>query len=128
MASDLPSSSSDSAGTPATRRKLGIWMSIALVTGSMIGSGVFLLPASLAPFGWNAVAGWIITIAGALCLAHVLARLTAAADGPIGPAELVERSFGRYLATLDLTEDEARIAELREQLRRDLALAIERRA
>ena len=30
--------------------------------------------------------------------------------------ELVERSFGRYLATLDLAEDEARIAELREQL------------
>ena len=30
--------------------------------------------------------------------------------------ELVERSFGRYLATLDLTEDEARISELREQL------------
>ena len=30
--------------------------------------------------------------------------------------ELVERSFGRYLATLDLADDEARIAELREQL------------
>jgi superfamily II RNA helicase len=30
--------------------------------------------------------------------------------------ELVERSFGRYLATLDLVEDEARIAELRSQL------------
>ncbi|MFZ9826437.1 MAG: DEAD/DEAH box helicase, partial [Vulcanococcus sp.] len=30
--------------------------------------------------------------------------------------ELVERSFGRYLATLDLAEDESRIAELREQL------------
>ena len=30
--------------------------------------------------------------------------------------ELVERSFGRYLATLDLVEDEARIAELRTQL------------
>ncbi|MFM9040751.1 MAG: DEAD/DEAH box helicase [Vulcanococcus sp.] len=30
--------------------------------------------------------------------------------------ELVERSFGRYLATLDLAEDECRIAELREQL------------
>ena len=30
--------------------------------------------------------------------------------------ELVERSFGRYLATLDLVEDESRIAELREQL------------
>ncbi|MFN7898684.1 MAG: DEAD/DEAH box helicase, partial [Synechococcaceae cyanobacterium] len=30
--------------------------------------------------------------------------------------ELVERSFGRYLASLDLTEDEAAIAELRQQL------------
>jgi superfamily II RNA helicase len=30
--------------------------------------------------------------------------------------QLVERSFGRYLATLDLAEDEARIAELRAQL------------
>ncbi len=30
--------------------------------------------------------------------------------------ELVERSFGRYLATLDLADDEARISELREQL------------
>jgi superfamily II RNA helicase len=30
--------------------------------------------------------------------------------------ELVERSFGRYLATLDLADDEARIAELRAQL------------
>ena len=30
--------------------------------------------------------------------------------------ELVERSFGRYLATLDLADDQARIAELRQQL------------
>ena len=30
--------------------------------------------------------------------------------------ELVERSFGRYLATLDLVEDEARISELMQQL------------
>jgi superfamily II RNA helicase len=30
--------------------------------------------------------------------------------------ELVERSFGRYLATLDLADDQARIAELEQQL------------
>lgn len=75
-------------------QKLGFFMSVALVMGNMIGSGVFLLPQSLAPFGWNAIAGWVITIAGALCLAHVLAKLTAAHEGAIGPAELVERSFG----------------------------------
>lgn len=90
-------SSTSTATAPPLRaegRKLGLWMTVALVMGNMIGSGVFLLPAGLAPYGWNAVSGWIITIAGALCLAHVLARLTAAANGPIGPAELVERSFG----------------------------------
>ncbi|MEQ9662675.1 MAG: hypothetical protein RLN87_09030 [Parasphingopyxis sp.] len=36
--------------------------------GNMIGSGVFLLPASLAPFGWNAVLGWLVTSAGTLVL------------------------------------------------------------
>lgn len=75
-------------------QKLGFFMSVALVMGNMIGSGVFLLPQSLAPFGWNAIAGWVVTIAGALCLAHVLAKLTAEHEGAIGPAELVERSFG----------------------------------
>jgi APA family basic amino acid/polyamine antiporter len=75
-------------------QKLGFFMSVALVMGNMIGSGVFLLPQSLAPFGWNAIAGWVVTIAGALCLAHVLAKLTASHAGAIGPAELVERSFG----------------------------------
>lgn len=75
-------------------QKLGFFMSVALVMGNMIGSGVFLLPQGLAPFGWNAIAGWVVTIAGALCLAHVLAKLTASHAGAIGPAELVERSFG----------------------------------
>lgn len=75
-------------------QKLGFFMSVALVMGNMIGSGVFLLPQGLALFGWNAIAGWVVTIAGALCLAHVLAKLTAAHEGAIGPAELVERSFG----------------------------------
>lgn len=75
-------------------QKLGFFMAVALVMGNMIGSGVFLLPQGLAPFGWNAIAGWVITIAGALCLAHVLAKLTASHAQAIGPAELVEHSFG----------------------------------
>jgi basic amino acid/polyamine antiporter, APA family len=75
-------------------QKLGFFMSVALVMGNMIGSGVFLLPQSLAPFGWNAIAGWVVTIAGALCLAHVLAKLSASHDRAMGPAELVENSFG----------------------------------
>ncbi len=86
--------------TEAPGRKLGLFAAVALVMGNMIGSGVFLLPASLAPFGWNAVAGWIITFGGAVCLAHVLATLTQSHDRAIGPAELVEHSFGRLAGFL----------------------------
>lgn len=50
-------------------------MCTSLVVGNMIGSGVFLLPASLAPYGWNAIFGWLVTIAGGLCLAGVFAAL-----------------------------------------------------
>ena len=32
-------------------RMLGKWMSLAMVVGSMIGSGIYLLPTTLAPFG-----------------------------------------------------------------------------
>lgn len=66
----------------------------ALVMGNMIGSGVFLLPASLAPYGWNAVGGWIVTIGGALVLAWVLAWLTRAVPGGNGAIGSVRAAFG----------------------------------
>ena len=68
---------------PAPRRALGMWMCLALVVGNMVGSGVFLLPADLAPLGWNSVFGWLATLVGTLCLVVVLARLVrrAASDG-----------------------------------------------
>jgi basic amino acid/polyamine antiporter, APA family len=79
-------------------QKLGFFMCVALVMGNIIGSGVFLLPASLAPYGWNAVAGWIVTIAGAMCLAWLFARLMAGTGE--SPIELVEREMGRISAFL----------------------------
>lgn len=75
-------------------------MCIALVMGNMIGSGVFLLPAQLAPFGWNAVAGWALTIAGAMALAHTLARLTRARPEAGEPVGFVEAAFGQLPAFL----------------------------
>ena len=39
-------------------------MATALVIGNMIGAGIFLLPAVLAPYGTNAIYGWLVTIAG----------------------------------------------------------------
>jgi APA family basic amino acid/polyamine antiporter len=86
--------------TVAPARQLGLIAATALVMGNMIGSGVFLLPASLAPYGWNAVGGWIVTIAGALVLAWVLARLTRALPQAGGPTGFVEAAFGELPAFL----------------------------
>ncbi|MGE0178239.1 MAG: APC family permease [Sphingomonas sp.] len=80
------------------RRALGFWLCLALVVGNFIGSGIFLLPAQLAPYGWNAFFGWAVTIAGALCLAYVFARLARAMPLAPGPFAYVERAFGRLAA------------------------------
>ena len=56
-------------------RELGFWMSSALIVGNMVGSGIFLLPASLAPFGLNSITGWGVTVSGAILLA-IFARLS----------------------------------------------------
>lgn len=66
--------------------------------GNMIGSGVFLLPASLAPYGWNAVLGWIVTIAGTLVLAWVFAALTKALPEARDPTGFVTEAFGELPA------------------------------
>ncbi len=81
-------------------RKLGLFAAIALVMGNMIGSGVFLLPTSLAPFGWHAVLGWIISICGTLVLAWVFAALTKANPAAGDPSGFVTDAFGKLPAFL----------------------------
>ena len=60
----------------------------------MIGSGIFLLPAVLAPFGWISLLGWLLTSAGTIVLALVLARLAGTTDRAGGPYTYVRESFG----------------------------------
>jgi APA family basic amino acid/polyamine antiporter len=75
-------------------RGLGFWMCLALVIGNMIGSGVFLLPASLAPYGANSVFGWLLTAAGSVLLAIVFARLARAYPDAAGPYVYPRKAFG----------------------------------
>jgi len=75
---------------------LGLWTCIALVTGNMIGSGIFLLPSSLAPFGLLAIAGWVVTAGGAICLALVFARLTPMIPKAGGPYAYTREAYGDF--------------------------------
>jgi APA family basic amino acid/polyamine antiporter len=68
--------------------------------GNMIGSGVFLLPATLAPYGWNGVLAWVLTVSGALVLAYLLARMTRALPHAGGPSGFVDAAFGPIAAFL----------------------------
>ncbi len=77
-----------------TSRTIGFWTTVALVMGNMIGSGVFLLPASLAPYGGVSLLGWLISTLGALMLALVFARLARAAPATGGPYAYSRRAFG----------------------------------
>lgn len=76
------------------RRALGFWAALALVVGNMIGSGIYLLPATLAPLGANALIGWVATIAGAMTLALVFARLAAKLPCAGGPYAFADAAFG----------------------------------
>lgn len=78
------------------RHKLGWALAALVVAGNMIGSGVYLLPVSLAPVGSSSLIGWLAAGAGAVTLALVfgaLGRLQPEADGLPGFAE---RGLGRF--------------------------------
>ncbi len=76
------------------KKKLGLWTTTSLVVGNMIGSGVFLLPASLAVYGGISIFGWLFTAAGAMILAYVFASLSRIVSGSGGPYIYTRIGFG----------------------------------
>ena len=75
-------------------KALGFWACWSLTVGIMIGSGVFLLPSVLAPFGMLSFAGWIVTATGSILLALVFARLASRTDRSGGVYAYTRDAFG----------------------------------
>jgi basic amino acid/polyamine antiporter, APA family len=75
-------------------------MCTALVVGNTIGMGIFMLPASLAPYGLNALGAWLITAAGCLMVAWVFAGFARAFAEDDGPYAYARRAFGDAVAFL----------------------------
>ncbi|MCW8879380.1 MAG: amino acid permease [Kangiellaceae bacterium] len=73
---------------------IGIWICASLVVGNMIGSGIFLLPASLAPYGGVSILGWLMTTFGALMTALVFVRLSRNLPKQGGPYRYAYDQFG----------------------------------
>jgi len=69
-------------------------MSTSLVAGNMIGSGIFLLPATLAFFGGISLFGWLFSAIGAIFLSLVFSRLSRLIPGAGGPYLYTRTAFG----------------------------------
>jgi APA family basic amino acid/polyamine antiporter len=71
-------------------------MATALVIGNQIGSGIFLLPAALAPYQGYAVASWVVSAGGTLLLAITFARLARRIPHAGGPYAYARAGFGDF--------------------------------
>jgi len=60
----------------------------------MIGAGIFIQPAQLAPYGWTGLIAWGFAIPGAMLLAYVLSRLAVARPAATGAVAIVGEALG----------------------------------
>jgi arginine:agmatine antiporter len=90
------------AGTPASgsHSSLGLAACTAIVVGNMVGSGFYLSPSAMAPYGLLAILAWIVMGVGAACLGLTfarLARMTPATGGPYAYTRLGYGDFAGFL-------------------------------
>ncbi len=85
---------------PSTAKALGLATLTALVVGNMIGSGVYLLPAALAPFGGASLLGWLVTTGGSIAIGLVFARLARRLPAAGGPYAYTREAFGEFAGFL----------------------------
>ena len=82
-------------------KKIGFWGSAAFVIGNMIGSGIFLLPASLAVYGGIGMIGWVCAACGAILMAYLFGAITKYVPESIGgPYAYTQTAFGDFAAFL----------------------------
>ena len=77
-------------------RKLGPVLATVLMVGNLVGSGIFLLPATLASIGGVSLLGWLAGAAGALLLAVVFSGLVILRPDVDGVADYARIAAGRY--------------------------------
>src|SRR6185437_13589835 len=80
----------------ADAQRIGLFRATMLVAGNMIGSGVFLMPASMAPNGGISLLGWLVAVPCALLLAVVFARLSTRRPMAGGPYAWARWGLGDY--------------------------------
>jgi len=94
MSTTVTSDTKHPEATTGNNKTLGFWSCWSLTVGIMIGSGVFLLPSVLAPYGMMSFSGWILTASGSILLALVFARLASRTSRSGGVYVYTKEAFG----------------------------------
>lgn len=79
---------------------IGLLTCTSLVVGNMIGSGVFLLPATLAIYGGISLIGWLFSTLGAMVLALMFSYLSRNMSSIGGPYAYTRKGLGEFAAFL----------------------------
>jgi arginine:agmatine antiporter len=83
---------------PSGDKKMGLVAATSLVVANMVGTGLFLLPSSLAAVGSISVFGWLVSALGATALGLVFVRLSSAAPKSGGPYAYARDAVGPFAA------------------------------
>ncbi|MEU6215612.1 amino acid permease [Streptomyces sp. NPDC004311] len=81
-------------------RRFGLPIATCLVMGNIIGGGIFLLPASVAPFGTISLVAFAVLTVGAVALALVFGRLARRHPQTGGPYVYARAAFGDFAGFL----------------------------
>ncbi|MCG3202224.1 MAG: Arginine/agmatine antiporter [Gammaproteobacteria bacterium] len=81
-------------------KSLGVAACTAIVVGNMVGSGFYLSPSAVAPYGSLAVIAWIVMAVGAICLGLTFARLARLAPATGGPYAYTRMAYGDFIGFL----------------------------
>src|SRR6478609_966674 len=84
----------------APGKSLGVAACTAIVVGNMVGSGFYLSPAAVAPYGNLAILAWIVMGIGAACLGLTFAKLASLAPETGGPYAYTRIAYGDFAGFL----------------------------
>jgi arginine:agmatine antiporter len=88
------------ATTPNTVKSLGLAACTAVVVGNTVGSGFYVSPAAVAPYGLVAILMWTVMGIGAICLGLAFARLARIAPATGGPYAYTRMAYGDFAGFL----------------------------
>ena len=75
---------------------IGFWRGWSIAVGCAIGSGIFMMPTLLAPYGLIGFGGWLIAGAGSVLVALTMSRLVRRIPKTGGPYVYANEGLGHF--------------------------------